>query len=392
MAARSRPPAAPPPAPDRAPTAPFGRHLVAAAILAGSLGGAWWVLRDQSGSTATPGTTSPLTPDPATGASIVSLPAFDTSPSSAGSQAPVRQPSATEQPLETGPLATAPLAEAAATPDVTAPEVTVSDVTVPGSVPAASFELTRLPAPTVDLVGGEPAVDAASYVVYDVATNRVIAAKAADVARPVGSVIKLLSTLVVLQAGPLDDPVTVPTMQVDIKESQIGLRAGEQLTRGVLLRAMLIVSANDAARALAIDVAGSEAAFAKRMNATAKALRLTDTKAANPIGLDAPGAHSTADDVLVLARQVLRSADVRAAVSRRSAKLHGVTYPATNKLLGAVAGADGIKTGHTTGAGYCVAASATRNGRQIIVVVLGSSSDASRTKAGAALFRWAFAH
>jgi D-alanyl-D-alanine carboxypeptidase len=154
---------------------------------------------------------------------------------------------------------------------------------------------------------------------------------------------------------------------------------------------MLIVSANDAARALAIDVAGSEAAFVERMNAAAASLGLDATVAANVVGLDAPGAGSTARDVTVLAATLLRDQTFRETVARRTATLHGTTFAATNKMLGSYAGADGVKTGRTTQAGFCVVASATRDGRQVIVAVLGSTSDEGRFAAATALLDWAFA-
>ena len=93
----------------------------------------------------------------------------------------------------------------------------------------------------------------------------------ADTARPVGSLMKLLTAFVVIQAGDPSHVATVPAMQTDVEESSIGLYEGERLGRDVLLRAMLIVSANDAARTLAVDVGGSEQAFVDQMNETAQA-------------------------------------------------------------------------------------------------------------------------
>ena len=132
----------------------------------------------------------------------------------------------------------------------------------------------------------------------------------ADAPLAVGSVMKLLTAYVVLQAGELDRVVTVPDLDVDISESAIGLYAGEQLPRDVLLRAMLIVSANDAARALAIDVGGSIDGFVDEMNAAAVELGLDNTVAANPIGLDAARAHSSARDMIELADRLMDDADV----------------------------------------------------------------------------------
>lgn len=154
---------------------------------------------------------------------------------------------------------------------------------------------------------------------------------------------------------------------------------------------MLIVSANDAARTLAADIGGSQDGFVSLMNAAAASLGLAGTVAMNPIGLDAAGAHSTARDLATLASLLMQDETFRATVARTSATLHGQTFPATNDaFLTTYPGADGVKTGHTTEAGYCLAASATRDGRRIVVVVLGSSSDAARVAAASQLLDWAF--
>jgi D-alanyl-D-alanine carboxypeptidase (penicillin-binding protein 5/6) len=244
---------------------------------------------------------------------------------------------------------------------------------------------------TLELVT-PPTVDAAAYAVLDVATGSYLADRDADEQRPVASITKLLTAYVVMQAGDPTHVVTVPDMPIDPEESVIGLRAGEQLPRDVLLRAMLIVSANDAARALAVDLAGSPAAFAELMNDAAATLGLTNTNAVNPDGLDADGAHSSARDVARLAAVLMSDATFRQTVARTDARLHGQVLPATNDdFLRGYPGADGVKTGTTTHAGHCLVASATRNGRTLIAVVLGASSEATRTQSATTLLDWAFA-
>ena len=235
-----------------------------------------------------------------------------------------------------------------------------------------------------------PRVSASAFAVYDLSSQQWLAQLHADVAHPVGSVMKLLTAYVVMHAGDSAKMVMVPAMHLDPSESAIGLYPGERLSRALLLRAMLIVSANDAARALAIDVGGSPANFVTMMNDAARRLGLLHTVAANPVGLDAAGAESSARDVATLAALLMGDPSFRATVARQSATLHGRVHPTTNHLLRAYAGADGIKTGHTSAAGYCLVGSATRNGRTIIVVVLGAPTDAARVKATASLFDWAF--
>lgn len=236
-----------------------------------------------------------------------------------------------------------------------------------------------------------PTVDAQAYVVMDATTGATLASSNPDSEMPVGSINKLLTAYVVMEAGDPAKVVTIPRLQLIADESQIYLRPGEQFPRDLLLRAMLIVSAGDAAESLAVDVGGSLPGFVDMMNTAAQALGMTHTVAANPEGVDADGAHSSAADVAVLARTLMADDSFRATVARRSASLHGATFPATNTLLGTYPGATGIKTGHTTAAGFCLAASATRDGRSLIVVVLGTNSIPARDLTAAALLDWGFA-
>ncbi len=286
----------------------------------------------------------------------------------------------------------APSTAVVPSPTTTAPPATTPVVTAPVTTPATTPVTVVSPtvAPTVLPTTPVPAVDAAAYVVYDPASGETLAELGADDRRAVGSTMKLLGVYVGMQAGDPDRLATVPALDLDAAESSIGLREGEQYSRALLMRAMLIVSANDAARTLAVDVAGSEAAFVEQMNAAAASLGLTNTAAANPVGLDDPAAYSSARDLAALAAVLMNDATFRETVTRRSAKLHGTTFAATNKLLGTYEGADGVKTGRTTQAGWCVVASATRDGRRFIVVVLGASSDEARFASASALLDWAF--
>jgi len=236
-----------------------------------------------------------------------------------------------------------------------------------------------------------PVIEAAAYGAYDSSSGTWLTATNSDLARPVGSIVKLLTAHVVMEAGDPTKVVTVPALTLDAAESAIGLYTGEQLPRDVLLRAMLIVSANDAAEALAVDIGGTRDGFVDMMNGAADDLGLDGTVASNPSGLDGGGAVSTVRDCVTLAAELLQDETFRATVARTSASLHGQTFPATNDLLGIYPGADGIKTGSTTQAGFGIVASATRNGRTIIVVVLGAPSDGARFVQAAALLDWAFA-
>lgn len=262
----------------------------------------------------------------------------------------------------------------------------LSDFGVVGSpAPGSSARLAGGPSASPT---GSPLVQAAAYSVYDTSADCWLAESNADVIRPVGSLMKLLTAQVVLEAGEPDRLVTVPPLDHAADESVIGLMPGEAQRRDVLFRAMLIVSANDAATALAVDVGGTEDAFVDRMNTAARELGLDRTVAANASGLDAPGSGSSARDLVILADELMADDAFRSAVARTDARLHGRTIPSTDRLLTPYPGADGIKTGTTTGAGPSVIGSATRGDRTVIVAVLGAASDDARFDDAATLLDW----
>ena len=236
-----------------------------------------------------------------------------------------------------------------------------------------------------------PAVDVRAFAVYDVASGRVLASHHADDRLPVGSLMKLLNAYVAYEAGAPGRVTVAPDDLGGGEESLLGIRPGTTITRGVLIRAMLKVSANDAARLLALDIAGSEARYVGMMNAAADDLGLEDTHAVNASGLDADGQHSTANDLIHLGVELLRNDTFRATVGEHTASFEGRTIPNTNVLLGAYEGADGIKTGHTPDAGWCILASATRGDRRIVVAVLGAPTEGARDAAARALLDWGFA-
>lgn len=201
---------------------------------------------------------------------------------------------------------------------------------------------------------------------------------------------KLLTAYVVMQAGDPTHVATVPAMHLDPAESAIGLYAGQRVSREVLLRAELIVSANDASRTLALDVGGTEEHFVAMMNQAAHSLGLANTVAVNSVGLDADGAHSSPRDMVAIATILMKDPTFRATVARTDARMNGQHFDATNKLLTSYAGATGVKTGHTTDAGYCLVGSATRGGRSVIVAILGAPSDKARIDSASGLLDWAF--
>jgi serine-type D-Ala-D-Ala carboxypeptidase (penicillin-binding protein 5/6) len=286
--------------------------------------------------------------------------------------------------------AAAPTVASTSTLAVTTSTTSTTSTTIVAPTTTTAISTATTPVATVDSAQ-PPQIDAAAYVVYDVGAQRWLAEQDADTPRPVGSLMKLLTAFVVMQAGDPTHVATVPAMHLDPAESSIGLYEGQRLPRDVLLRAELIVSANDASRTLALDVGGTEEAFVAMMNQAAQALGMVNTVAVNSVGLDAQGAHSTPRDMVVIATVLMDDPTFRSTVARTDARMNGQQFNATNKLLTSYEGATGVKTGHTTDAGYCLVGSASRGGRSVIVAILGAASDRARIDGASALLDWAFA-
>jgi D-alanyl-D-alanine carboxypeptidase (penicillin-binding protein 5/6) len=235
-----------------------------------------------------------------------------------------------------------------------------------------------------------PVVAAVAYVVMDGDTGQVLASANADQRRPVGSLVKLMTARLALAAGDPDHPVTMPDVAVGGDESQLGLVPGEVQSRGDLIDATLVASANDAARALAVDVGGDEATFVAMMNDEAAALGLDDTRYANPVGLDDGDQWSSAADVARLSATLMEDQRFRAIVAAPDVIVGPHHEATTNDLLGSYLGVDGVKSGHTDDAGWCLAASATRDGRRVVAVVLGSPTEHDRDASAVTLLEWGF--
>jgi D-alanyl-D-alanine carboxypeptidase (penicillin-binding protein 5/6) len=199
-----------------------------------------------------------------------------------------------------------------------------------------------------------------------------------------------MTALVTLDHARLDDVVTVQPYPFEAGESTIELQVGEQLTVRELLEAALIQSANDAAHALAAHVGGgSEERFVALMNARARELGLRDTHFVRPDGLDTPGHYSSARDVTKLARIVMHRPEIRAIVGRRTATIAGGRRLHTwNDLLGSFPGLAGVKTGHTSDAGWCEVAAARAPGVTIYATILGSPARGARNRDLASLLRF----
>jgi D-alanyl-D-alanine carboxypeptidase (penicillin-binding protein 5/6) len=199
--------------------------------------------------------------------------------------------------------------------------------------------------------------------------------------------------LLTLEHAKLTDVVTVAPAAAEVGESSVELRPRERLTVRDLIEAALIQSANDAADALAYYVGrGSEARFIAMMNTRARQLGLSDTHYVRPDGLDAPGHVSSARDVTMLARLLMRRPVVRTIVRRQRATISGGRILHTwNDLLATFPGVVGVKTGHTAAAGWNEAAAVNRRGTVLYATILGSPDRSTRNADLAALLRWGLA-
>jgi D-alanyl-D-alanine carboxypeptidase (penicillin-binding protein 5/6) len=249
----------------------------------------------------------------------------------------------------------------------------------------AAVALVLLVAPaSADARDCPKSVGAPAAIVLEVSTGIVVCERNADQERAVGSTMKLMTALLTLERADLDDKIRAPAYHGSPAESLIYLRAGDRLSVRDLLRGLLIRSGNDAAMALATGVAGSERAFVRLMNQRASELNLDHTHYENPIGLDAPGAHSSARDLAMLALFLRTKPFFRRTVKQPSVTLvtGGVTRTFSNKntLIPSVSWVNGVKTGHTASAGYNLVGSGRQNGIQVISAVLGDSSEAARNE------------
>jgi D-alanyl-D-alanine carboxypeptidase (penicillin-binding protein 5/6) len=225
-------------------------------------------------------------------------------------------------------------------------------------------------------------VNALNAIVLEVSTGEVACQRRADARRPVGSAVKLMTALLTLERADLDDRFRASDYRPAPVESQIGLMPGERMTVRDLLKGLLAESGNDAAMALAEGVAGSERAFVRQMNRRARELELTNTRYRNPIGLDEPGAYSSARDLVKLATYLRTKPFFRRTVNQPEVVLtsgdHTRRFDNRNDLIHSQRWVNGVKTGRTRGAGYVLVASARRDGVQVVSAVLGTPSEAAR--------------
>jgi D-alanyl-D-alanine carboxypeptidase (penicillin-binding protein 5/6) len=241
-----------------------------------------------------------------------------------------------------------------------------------------------------------PDVDARAYIVIDFHTDKVLAAKDAVARLEPASLTKLMTAYIVfeqLSAGKLklDEPVTVSERAWRSEGSRSFIELGKPVPVETLILGMVVQSGNDATIALAERIGGTEDTFAQLMNSTAQRLGMVGTHFANSSGLPAPEHYTTARDLSLLATALIRDfPQYYKWFSVREFEYNGIKQQNRNGLLDKDSSVDGLKTGHTDSAGYCLVTSAQRDGMRLISVVLGSSSFKGRENASGALLNYGF--
>ena len=240
---------------------------------------------------------------------------------------------------------------------------------------AAAFLLGSVPAARAASVCLPPQVSAACAALIDGRTGQTLYEKDADRRALIASTTKIMTGLLVCEAGEADRRVTVPAAAVGLEGSSMYLKRGETLTRRDLLYGMMLHSGNDAALTLAISVSGSEQAFVRQMNLRAQALGLRQTHFANPHGLDSGENYSSARDLAMLAQAALQNQQFRTVVGTKTIACAGRTLTNHNKLLWRYDGCIGVKTGYTRHAGRILVSAAERGESQLIAVTLADPDD-----------------
>lgn len=246
--------------------------------------------------------------------------------------------------------------------------------------------------------GGAPQVETGAAVLMEKETGEILYESHAHDKLEPASVTKIMTMLLVMEAVDsgritLEEQVTVSARAASMGGSQVYLKEGEQLSVRDMLKAVAVVSGNDAAVALAEHLAGSEESFVARMNQRARELGMQDTCFLNCTGLPAAGHLTSAYDIALMSRALIGHPQIRdyTTIWMDSIRDGQFQLANTNKLIRFYEGATGLKTGHTESAGYCLSATAERDGMELIAVVLKADSSDQRFGAAKDLLSYGFA-
>lgn len=242
-----------------------------------------------------------------------------------------------------------------------------------------------------------PSLSARAYILIDAANGVKLAGRNEDAKEEPASLTKLMTAYLVFSALrdgklKLDDYLTPSDQAFKAEGSRTFLPQGKPAKVEDLIRGMIVQSGNDATLTLAEGIGGNAENFVARMNETARQMGLSDTHYTSADGLSEPGHVSSAQDVAKLTRTLIRDfpVDYRKYFAQKEFTYNGISQPNRNRLLWQDPYVDGVKTGHTSGAGYCLVASALRGERRLISVVMGAASDEARTMASQQLLNYGF--
>jgi serine-type D-Ala-D-Ala carboxypeptidase (penicillin-binding protein 5/6) len=256
---------------------------------------------------------------------------------------------------------------------------------------SSAFGQTAIPA-----AAAPPAIAAKAYLLIDILSGQTLLAVNADEPREPASLTKLMTAYLVFRA--LKDKELTPSQMVPVSEkawraegSRMFIDPKKAVSVDELLRGEIVQSGNDAAIALAEATAGNEGAFVERMNREAVRMGMKATRFVNATGLPAPQQVSSASDLGLVAAAIIRDfPEYYPLYSIKEYRYNNITQSNRNRLLWSDPYVDGVKTGFTDGAGYCLIASATRGPRRLLAVVLGASSDAARASEAQKLLNYGF--
>jgi serine-type D-Ala-D-Ala carboxypeptidase (penicillin-binding protein 5/6) len=257
--------------------------------------------------------------------------------------------------------------------------------------------LTFIPALVQAAAPQPPPIAGRSWLVGDLSSGQILVTQKADERVEPASLTKLMTAYVVFQSLrdkklTLDQQVTVSERAWRAPGSRMFIQPRRPVSVEELIRGMIIQSGNDACIALAEASAGSEEVFTQMMNREAERLGMKNTKFRNATGLPDPQHYTTAQDLYLLAAALIRDfpKEYSQYYSQKEFRYNNITQPNRNRLLWLDPSVDGMKTGHTEAAGYCLIASSNRSGRRLISVLLGSTSESTRAQESQKLLNWGF--
>lgn len=269
-----------------------------------------------------------------------------------------------------------------------------------GTISIGSSASPIIPIPTQpvapQVAPSAPNLDVKGYIVMDAYSGKVLAEKNADARMAPASLTKLMTMYVVshaLRNGTihLDDKVRISTKAWQTGGSRMFVKVNDEVPVRDLIQGIVVASGNDASVAMAEYLAGSEDAFASMMNAEAKNIGMNNSHFVDCNGLPNPNHYSTPRDLALLAQAIIKDyPEDYKLYSEKWFAYNGIRQPNRNRLLWRFQFADGLKTGHTDDAGYCLVGSALKNGQRLVSVVMGAPSDAARTEASIQLLTYGY--